>query len=286
VEEDGKKTWRISCQTHHIPTDVALTIVVYEYIEGVSKPILSSHVKVVHDIRSNADGLCDESGWFSGRIADADSLAWLDGGTFRIEVTRRLDGGKVLGEAVAPRWVEFGSKKRSVKGKIIFRDKVSQEFCNIVIHYANELGIDPNWLMACMAFETGMTFNPSEPNRQKSGAIGLIQFMPDTAKALGTSTAALAAMTREEQLQYVYKHFLPAKGKMHSVEDVYMQILWPAAIGLPGETVLIKASDGKKYTQNAGLDTNKDGDITKDEAAAKVLQHLEIGLKDEEKSKP
>lgn len=35
--------------------------------------------------------------------------------------------------------------------------------------------------MACMAFETGETFSPNEPNKADSGAVGLIQFMPKVA---------------------------------------------------------------------------------------------------------
>lgn len=41
--------------------------------------------------------------------------------------------------------------------------------------------------MAAMAFESGETFSPSIKNAAGSGAVGLIQFMPSTAKALGTS---------------------------------------------------------------------------------------------------
>ena len=49
-----------------------------------------------------------------------------------------------------------------------------------------------SWLMSCMAFESGETFSPSVRNAAGSGATGLIQFMPSTAKDLGTSTTELA----------------------------------------------------------------------------------------------
>lgn len=48
-------------------------------------------------------------------------------------------------------------------------------------------------------------------NAPGSGAIGLIQFMPSTAKGLGTSTSALKQMTAVDQLAYVEKYFAPYK---------------------------------------------------------------------------
>lgn len=81
--------------------------------------------------------------------------------------------------------------------------KVSQTFKERVIWIAQDLGFDPNWLMDCMAFESGESFSPSVRNGAGSGATGLIQFMPSTARALGTTTDRLAAMTAEDQLNFV-----------------------------------------------------------------------------------
>lgn len=137
-----------------------------------------------------------------------------------------------------------------------------------------------SWLMACMAFESGETFSPSVRNAAGSGAIGLIQFMPATAKGLGTSTDHLAIMTAEEQLEFVHRYFLPYKGKLSRLSDVYMAILWPAAIGRPDTATLWDASTRPTtYRQNSGLDANKDLTITKGEAAAKVAAKLMKGLK-------
>ena len=58
-----------------------------------------------------------------------------------------------------------------------------EEFINKVIKISRELGIDPNWLMFVMWFDSRL--NPKAVN-QTSMAGGLIQFMPSTAKALGT----------------------------------------------------------------------------------------------------
>ena len=157
--------------------------------------------------------------------------------------------------------------------------KVSEEFCQKVRDIARELETEPNYLMACMAFESG--FCPHVKNAAGSGAVGLIQFMPSTAQALGTTTEALASMTAVQQLAYVEKYFRPSKGKLTSLEDVYMAILWPAAIGKPLSHVLFAKHDPRhpiRYMQNAGLDFNRDGLVTKAEAADKVRQKLERGL--------
>ena len=47
---------------------------------------------------------------------------------------------------------------------------------------AGRLGISEADLMAVMSFETGGTFNPNIRNAAGSGATGLIQFMPSTAR--------------------------------------------------------------------------------------------------------
>ncbi len=158
---------------------------------------------------------------------------------------------------------------------------VSPAFRARVEEMGNFLGVDPSYLMACMAFETGETFDPSIRNAVGSGAVGLIQFMPATAQSLGTSTEALARMSPVAQLDYVQLYFAPHRGRLKNLADVYMAILWPGAVGKPDSHVLFDRRDPRyprRYVQNAGLDINKDGRITKGEAAAKVMRKLEKGL--------
>lgn len=140
---------------------------------------------------------------------------------------------------------------------------------------AGRRGIDPRALFAVMDFETGGTFDPAEENMAGSGATGLIQFMPKTARALGTTTEELAKMSRTQQLRYVFKYLdqFNVDWRKADVDDVYMAVLWPAAINQPDGYVLFK-SGTKAYTQNRGLDTNGDGTITKFEAASKVRKRF------------
>ncbi len=156
--------------------------------------------------------------------------------------------------------------------------RVSDEFRTKVCAIATNLGVDPNFLMACIAFETGQTFSPSKRN-PVSSATGLIQFLSSTALSLGTTVAALAAMPAEAQLDFVEKYLLPKKGQLHTLADVYMQILLPAAVGKPNDFVLFsKEKNMETYNANKGLDLNGDGKVTKSEATSRVATMLALGL--------
>lgn len=154
----------------------------------------------------------------------------------------------------------------------------------------------PDWLPSCIAFETIETFSPSIVPKNKKGelissAIGLIQFMELTRQALNKryganlTKADYAAMTVEQQLEWVWKYYKMIMtdlkvNSLDSIEDVYMVIHWPAAVGKPlAQTMYAKGSPA--YLANNGLDLNHDGLITKAEAGALVRAKLEKGLKPE-----
>lgn len=158
---------------------------------------------------------------------------------------------------------------------MIYASKVTPEFCAKVEDIAAKLGIDPDWLMACMEFESGL--NPAAKN-PKSSASGLIQFMAATAKNLGTTTMALRKMSGEAQLEYVERYFRPWRGKLKTLGDVYMAILWPRAVGKSDSYALFVRGE-PAYAVNKGLDKNGDGYVTKAEAAAKVIAAYQRGLK-------
>ncbi len=152
--------------------------------------------------------------------------------------------------------------------------KVSLNFRTRVIEIADKLGTDPNWIMASMAFESGEVSLPAK--NPVSSATGLIQFMDKTTKALGTTTAELSQMSAVEQLNYVEKYFDPYVGKLKSLSDVYKAILWPSAVGKAEAFVLFRQPN-QNFTVNKGLDTNKDGQVTKGEVASRVAQKLAKG---------
>jgi hypothetical protein len=156
-----------------------------------------------------------------------------------------------------------------------FRERV-RLMCEVDFHF------DPNWLMACMAFETGRTFSPKVKN-PRSSATGLIQFMEATAQHYGTSTAELAKMTAEKQFDFVWLYFRDAirsHGAITRLSDCYMAILNPSVMGKPDATTMW-VSGSSAYAANSGLDSNNDHVITKAEAAAKVAALLAEGLRTE-----
>lgn len=158
-----------------------------------------------------------------------------------------------------------------------FLDRARWIVDDLDIGYSSDDGLSK--LMSCMAWESNETFAPDVKNMAGSGATGLIQFMPRTAIALGTTVDKLAAMTAEDQLNYVWKYFEAYKGKLKTLGDLYMAILWPRGVG-KSETYILwdKGSMPKTYRQNAGLDLDNDAVITKAEATAKVAAKLSKGM--------
>lgn len=157
--------------------------------------------------------------------------------------------------------------------------KVSAAFRDRVRWLADDLGMSPNHVMAVMAFETGRRFTPDVKN-PNSSATGLIQFMNATATSLGTTTAELAAMTAEDQLNYVWKYFsrtIKARGPLRSLGDVYAAVLNPVGIGKPDDFPYW-VTGSSAYAVNAGLDADKNHTITKGEATAKVTALMSEGM--------
>lgn len=161
---------------------------------------------------------------------------------------------------------------------LLYEDKITTNkslFINKVISISQKLDINPNWLMAVMNLETGGTFSPSIKNKT-SGATGLIQFLPSTARGLGTSTTDLAKMNNVQQLDYVYKYLEPYKAKMVNYIDLYLAVFFPLAMTKPDSFVIktdsISASD--IASQNMGLDLNKNKQITVGEIKTVFLNKL------------
>ena len=149
------------------------------------------------------------------------------------------------------------------------------DFIDEVTTVAKQLNCNYIDLLACMAFETGRTFDPAKRN-PRSSATGLIQFMASTAKSLGTTTAYLAGLTRTQQMSWVEKYFKNSRLVLvpaPALEDLYMAILWPAAVGQPNSYVIFKSGTAE-YQVNAGLDIGKKGYVTKEDAASKVRQQI------------
>lgn len=149
-----------------------------------------------------------------------------------------------------------------------------------------KLGINPNWLMAIIDWESAHTFSPSVQH-PTSKATGLIQFMPDTARELGTTVERLANMSAVEQLDYVYKYYVRYRSLLNSYTDLYLTTFYPAAVGKAASYVL-GSSDywiRKIAEQNGSFDNNGDMKITKGEIEADMLAKIPANWRNEFKKK-
>ena len=118
--------------------------------------------------------------------------------------------------------------------------------------------------------------DPKDPlERIKLGrAVGLIQWMPFTAKHLNTSTEKLYSMTVIEQLEYVklYLERINPSKKFDSFTDLYLAVLYPYAIN-KADSYILGSHLGERSIkitadQNSGIDKNKDGQISKSEVCS------------------
>jgi len=134
---------------------------------------------------------------------------------------------------------------------------VTKSDISIIEDVANYFGLNPKWLANLINFESG--FNTKAINRS-SNATGLIQFMPSTARSLGTSVSELYSMSFAEQMQYVKKYIYnnykqlkwidnngkPLKNKASQI-DLFMMIFYPVAVGnenYPFPEKVVKANSG------------------------------------------
>lgn len=137
-------------------------------------------------------------------------------------------------------------------------------------------GYDPSAVGAVIELESAQTWSPSVKGARGAFsmapgyAVGLIQFAPQTAKTLGTSTAALERMSFGEQLGYVAAYYgLFGGPSSFSRPGDYYLAGWGASPQTPNATVL--ATRGKfAYTVNSALDTNDNGEITAGELRALI----------------
>lgn len=160
-------------------------------------------------------------------------------------------------------------------------EKVSPSFLSKLVRESKKEGLNPDYLLGVMGFETGLSFSPSVRN-PISGFIGLIQFGPEAATALGTTLEELGAMTAERQLDFVFEYYRRVLGdrKINTLSDHYMTVFSPRAIGkAPDEAVYFASStdpvENRRYEQNKGLDRDNDGVITVSEASSRVQEIIE-----------
>jgi len=161
---------------------------------------------------------------------------------------------------------------------------LGNNFYKKLLQVSSELDMKPEHLLNVMDIESGI--NPQSQNKN-GGAIGLVQFMPDTLHGLGFkgSSAEFKEIGAENQLDYVKKWIQGLiktnGGPLKSAAQYYVGNFLPVALTLPGvkqeiPNTIIVAKNPKKphlpgvsikreqsyYNANPYLDYNKDGFIT------------------------
>jgi hypothetical protein len=170
----------------------------------------------------------------------------------------KVDRGKFRGEP-AP----WASDKA-------FISKVQEISTNLKLNYID--------MLSCMHLESAATFDPWI--RNSLGYTGLIQFGGPAAQAIGTTTDALRMMSRVEQCTYVQKYFevnkLNKKAPSPRLVDIYLTILWPAAVGKPDDFVIWQGGS-REYKANPAFDPGgKAGFVTVAMVAAQIAKHVDI----------
>ena len=126
------------------------------------------------------------------------------------------------------------------------------EFLKKLVQVARELGVSAKALFGIINHESRFRHHKQNP---KTHAIGLIQFVPKTARQLGTSTEQLAKMSATEQLDYVYRYYKNAGVKPGmDIGDMYMYTFIPGYVRQPENTVLGKKDGGRLPGTDLSMD--------------------------------
>ena len=150
----------------------------------------------------------------------------------------------------------------------IARGRYGQAFVDKVHHISDDLGIKPEWLMEVMHSESGLQHSI----RNHLNAVGFIQFLPSTARFLGTSPDGLANMGGVAQLDYVHKFYSYYRGKYKTPSDLYTAAFYPYAVGREDSYVVgsERGNAASVRNDNKPFDLNSDGQITLGEFRAYV----------------
>jgi len=187
-------------------------------------------------------------------------------------ITGPTQSGNVESEKDVPLQLTGTAKER------VGNDK---EFLKGLVEMSKRLGANPGDMLAKMASESSLMPNAQHPDTL---ATGLIQMIPSTARAQGTSVEALKGMSRAEQLPFIEKFLsksLAGVERPISPGHLYTATFLPAFVK-EKEDFVLASKDGslpKGYPQskqwyagNKGLDADSDGRIQIFELGARIAK--------------
>ena len=141
------------------------------------------------------------------------------------------DGSTVLQQSsMLNLTIDASSVPVKVKNDLEFQQGVEQ--------LAQKYNVSVQDLYAVMSFETGGTFDPAQENMVGKGATGIFSSCHQQQRDWEHLLKKLSKMTRTEQLKYVDKYFSNKGIEGGNLDDLYMAILFPVAVGKPDNFVL------------------------------------------------
>ncbi|MFP2906560.1 hypothetical protein ACLESD_16135 [Pyxidicoccus sp. 3LFB2] len=287
---DDTSNLEVRCNVRHIPNgkegDI-LEVRLHEYFADMVDPIVYGAVPFQYGVaHPSGGGQCDSRGRFLARLRDATLVERIQKGKFRVEV-RVLASPTATRSRVLPTInKELKGTPREIQGTVVFggHPNVPEPFRKKVLIICEQLKMNPDHVMAVMAFETGRQFKADTPNAEGYPAYGLIQFTAINTgpSELNISLDKLRRMTELEQLDYVQKYFQmwkdrkTAVSKLDTLGDVYACVICPEAIGQPDSEVCYPRGKAG-YESNKGLDRGNKGYITKADILVPMEQMLAEG---------
>jgi hypothetical protein len=168
-------------------------------------------------------------------------------------------------------------------GRFKGMDQAGEGFGPALVREALRAGLDPNKVAAVLQSESG--FDPAIPAAKSKSHHGLLQFGRDAwngaARALGTDVPweDIPKLSAEEQLPYVMQYFRNnGVGADDDVGSYKMATLWPDGTR-KGDDYQLYQNDPAAYEANSGLDRNKDGRVTREEAVRRTVQIHERAMR-------
>lgn len=211
-------------------------------------------------------------GYSKGILSGLDSVTAEVMGGF----DQMLDKVEGLMQSRTRHFVSVAQRSKTNLEKLMAREP---DFLPKLIAGSRARGMNPDHLLNVMAVETSGTFNPGIKN-PNSSASGLIQFMNSTAQQLGTTTAAIRAMTATQQLDLVFKYFdnyIKKYGTLDTQGKVYAAV-GAGKVGENDDSVVMRKGNAGYEGNKATWDRNLDGVIRQGEMAQAAIVKLGAGV--------
>lgn len=171
---------------------------------------------------------------------------------------------------------DYGASKAQAKMNALG----GEAFFKKVVSVASRLHCDANALMGVMNSESGIDPHSGmdKNGKWKGRAVGLIQFMPSTAKnLLHMSSQTIGSMSAIQQMDLVEKMIKESK-KIGGIKQdqaldsatLYTLVFLPAY----AKRDVLAVKGHKYYNYNAGLDRDGDNKITKADMARRVREKM------------